>query len=165
MKRLFELSQISKPTNYVPKIPYKFAAIIGQIAKSDDRAKEIISTIYDDVDTDASLDRVKLAKIWVDKYVPEERIILNERPSIKLSDDEKIFLEYVIKSISKSDDVKTLEQNIYESVKKSTLSSKEAFSLMYKVLILRERGPRLAPFIFTIGKQKAADIFEKAIKY
>lgn len=42
---------------------------------------------------------------------------------------------------------KEIESKIYQAIKKSNMSNKEGFKLLYKVLFNKDHGPKLAPFL------------------
>jgi lysyl-tRNA synthetase class 1 len=50
---------------------------------------------------------------------------------------------------------------IYTIARENGMEPKEFFPIIYRVLIGKERGPRLANFILTAGRAKIAEILEK----
>ena len=55
---------------------------------------------------------------------------------------------------------KELHQEFYDISKNINIETREFFTACYKVLLNKEKGPKLAPFIIALGK-KAIDLFEK----
>ena len=57
-------------------------------------------------------------------------------------------------------DEKTLFNEFYNVSKKLELNPQDFFKAAYKVLLNKERGPKLAPFILALGKEKVVKLFE-----
>jgi len=49
----------------------------------------------------------------------------------------------------------------YNTAKENGLEPKEFFRAAYLILVGKERGPKLAPFVLSLGKKKAASLFEQ----
>jgi len=86
-----------------------------------------------------------------------------EEVEIKLSDAQKTALHKIAYKLKEKDwKEDDLLQEIYTIGKELKLQSGDMFRAAYSVLLKSERGPRLAPLILAVGRQKVADIFEKA---
>ena len=57
-----------------------------------------------------------------------------------------------------------LHQEFYEIMMKTKLNIKEFFSLFYKIIISKEKGPKLASFIITIGKDKITALLKDSLE-
>jgi lysyl-tRNA synthetase class 1 len=57
-----------------------------------------------------------------------------------------------------SHDEKSLSEAIYALAGEAKLEPKVFFKLVYRVLIEKEMGPRLAGFLLTIGRERALDL-------
>ena len=57
-------------------------------------------------------------------------------------------------------DEKTLFNEFYQVSKKLEINPQDFFKSAYKVLLNREKGPKLAPFILALGKEKVIRLFE-----
>ena len=53
---------------------------------------------------------------------------------------------------------KELHEKLYEMIHKVELQPSEAFTLLYGILISKEKGPKLAGFMRIIGKEKIASL-------
>ena len=49
---------------------------------------------------------------------------------------------------------------VYDLMKERNLESADFFTLVYKALIGKEKGPRLVSFLHTIGKEKASALLK-----
>ena len=165
MKREYELSQIKKPKKGF-SLDYSTAAMISQTCPSN-KMDEILDLLKamgllekaDKNDKEKISKRLKLAKNWVDKYAPEEmKIKLNEElPEIELNENEKKAISSLVNDIDKKD----LQTIIYETAKKNDIQPKRFFQILYKILINRESGPRLGPFIIAIGRDNVKKLLQE----
>lgn len=94
---------------------------------------------------------------WVEDTAGSEEI------EIKLSDVQKTALHKIAYKLKEKDwKEDDLLQEIYTIGKELKLQSGDLFRAAYSVLLKSERGPRLAPLILAVGRNKVAAIFEKA---
>jgi len=175
LKIIYEFSQ----TNSIPeKIPvqlnYSIAAMIVQVFP-DKPLNEIVEIMHSKgwiqrkklkkSDKDKLQKRLELAKTWLDKYAPKDmKFTVQEEPpkDLKLTKQEKEALKLVAESLKKKNfDEKTLFEEFYNICKKTDIKNTDFFRAAYNVLLNKDRGPRLAPFILTLGKEKVIDLFEK----
>ncbi len=171
-KRIYELSQTDlKPEHIPPQIPLTFAAMITQTTKDNKTAIEYLRKtghIPDDAsdeDLQHVVDRLEFAKSWVNTFASDQyKITLNEKASeIKLTSEQKSALTEIISGLDKVKTEKELEYLIFESAKASRMQAREIFTLLYQMLISKERGPRLAPFILAIGKQHVKKLLKSSL--
>lgn len=107
--------------------------------------------------------RAECAKNWLQKYAPEEfRFTLQEKCQVTLAEEEKKILHLLAEKLREREwnDVE-LHEEMYILCRNNDFPPADFFRLAYRVLINKERGPRLASFILAIGKEKAAELFKK----
>ena len=81
---------------------------------------------------------------------------------LNLSVKEKKALHLVVKALEdKKWNEKTLFEEFYNICKKIGIKNTDFFRAAYNVLLNKDRGPKLAPFILTLGKEKIIELFEK----
>ena len=81
---------------------------------------------------------------------------------IKLTKEQKLVLKKVAEALFEKDFTEqSLHDEFYNLSKEAGLEPKEFFKAAYNVLIKKERGPKLANFILTIGKEKVAKMFDE----
>lgn len=106
--------------------------------------------------------RAECALNWLKKYAPEEfKFSVQEKCLVKLSKEEKKILKLVAEKLKEREwtDVE-LHEEFYILAKNLGIEVKDFFKLMYRVLINKEKGPRLAAFILEIGKEKVGRLLE-----
>ena len=90
---------------------------------------------------------------------------VNEKVSYKLKDTkEKKAVEFVINALESDKDWtdQELHTHFYEICEKAGMDNKAFFAMMYHIIVGKERGPKLAMFILTLGKEKVLDLLKQA---
>ncbi len=172
VKRLFEIAQIKKPVKHDVHIPFDFASMIAQLMPGGklEKALELLKTtghVEDKLkerDRQEIEQRLNLAKTWADKFAPEEfKIRLSDKTNgilEKLNSKQKSALNNLANILRREDFTeKSLYMKLFDVARKNDLEPKDLFKAAYLVLIGKEFGPRLAPFILTIGKEDVAKKF------
>ncbi len=168
LKRQFEISNKRKAAGKPLEMSFIHASMIAQTFKDD---KSIISNLkktgqYEKSVEKELLERVAKASEWVKLYAPEEykfevKENVSEDMKKKLSPQQKKAISKFAKLLkSKSWKQKELineTKKIFESEK---LKPNEFFEAAYLVLLGKEKGPRLVPFVLTLG-DKAVNLFEQ----
>ncbi len=157
IKRLYE---ISNPKGNVEKplsMSFSHAAMLSQIFETE---SGIIASLkktgqYEPELKEVLLARVKKANVWLRKYAPEsEKFILQESINVELDEKHKEAIRLVVKALKEKEwDQKSLFLEFYEICKRIELEPKEFFKAGYLVLLNKERGPKLAPFILALGER------------
>ena len=167
MKRLFEISS-GKGDKMPASITFSHASIIAQILHSEEYAIQRLEKTghYNKKDHNNIFKRINYAKNWLDKYAPEDAKfeVQEEIPKgLKLDAGEKEALHMLAKSLDKKEwNEKTLFEEFYNICNKTGAKNTDFFRASYNVLLNKDRGPKLAHLILTIGKEKASALFEKA---
>ena len=82
---------------------------------------------------------------------------------VKLENKEKDAIKKLVHYLESKDKVKEdlLYEEFYNIARSCDLEPKDFFKVCYKVLINKERGPKLAGFIVTLGKERVLDLLKK----
>ena len=170
-KRIYELSSIEKPLKKMPFQPsFRHLTTVLSICSLDidktvdyylNEEKEIKSG-----DLDQNIERLKVrarcAKNWIEKYAPDDfKFFINDNlpKDLKISKDMKNALIELKDELAKKDwDAVDLHRKFYEIVSNNNIDSKDFFKYCYKVLISKEKGPKLANFIITIGRERVINL-------
>ncbi len=110
--------------------------------------------------------RISCVKNWLQKYAPEEmKFTIQDHPEKRtLTPEQHTAIKQIIQILQKkryTDEELHLE--FYNIIKGNNLPTMEFFKLMYQILIKKERGPKLAGFILTIGQNRAIKILEQVL--
>ncbi len=168
-KRIYELSQVKDiPTEISYQIPFRHLCNLLQINGGDIDA--VISSL--DGITPGQIDRLRQRCVcawnWISQFSPEEfRWVLrsDHDPVMELEESEKKAIGMLFEVVSRLDeyDEKQLAEEIYAIAKDCELDAPHLFKVAYGVLIGKERGPKLAGFIKTCGKEKVLPILRRYI--
>ena len=169
--RIYKLSHIGKIKDKLPvQVQFSHCATIIQVTLDVEKAIGMLKE-SGHIPKDASKDdidyvkgRMLYAQKWVKEFAPEQyRFKIQEKADIKLGDNEKKAVEAVIAELKKKHDEKSLFEAFYEIMKKLDMKGNEFFGLFYKILINKEQGPKLAPFMMTIGKERVCKLLSNVL--
>ena len=153
------------------RVPYQFAALIGQISDGEEgikRAVELLKftghiTHVNAQGKAAIAKRLELAANWAKLYAPAEAklVVNNELPQTDFSSSDKSALLSLLEELKKNSTEKELQARLYEIARENNMEPKQFFKLMYQILMNKDAGPRLGPFIIAVGKQKVISMLEQ----
>lgn len=165
--RIYELSQVDGVPKTLPyQIPIRHLCNLLQINNGDiDAVIKYLGDIKED-----QLDRFKTKAIcawnWIQHYAPEDFCFALQTPGTiinDLTDIQKAALKAtadLVKNSMKGSDEVTFGSQLYEILKSLGLGGADFFPIIYKVLIGKEKGPRLINFLYTIGSEKILAILQ-----
>ena len=175
LTEIYKFSQVEKISEKMPvQLNYSIAAMVVQTFP-DKPLKELVVILHSkgwidrkiltDYDKEKIEKRLQLAKNWLEKYASEDikfTVQENVPKGLKLSSKEKEALHLIVETLEKKDwEQKELFEEFYNICKKVGIKNTDFFRAAYNVLLNKDRGPKLAPFILTLGKEKVISLFEK----
>ena len=166
-KRIYEMSAIKIPAKQPIQPGLRHLTTLIQIYEGnfDNIKKYFEANIKTEFDLQRLKTRFECTKKWLEKYSPEDfKFKVHEIPEAKLTGNEKEIIKVLKEKLEKNsyDDV-SLHSEFYEIATALKIKPQELFTAVYRVLINKEKGPRLASFIITIGKDKVIKLLEKAV--
>ena len=172
MIRMYESCFKKVPEKMPLRVPYQFAGIIASMypKESTKKAVELLKStghIQSDKLSDKQLKQVEKrlwrAKTWVERFAPEQKITVNENPpkDLDLNDDLKNIIKELKDVLSKDVTEEELNSTFFDLCRENDVKPKQFFKTMYKIIFSKDHGPRLAPFILTIGKDKVRELLER----
>lgn len=110
-----------------------------------------------------SKNRAKKVKTWLDKYAGDDmKFEVQERINSPLNENEKRILSELNNSLKKKNYTEDeLFQEFYKICGKVNAKNTEFFDVVYRVLINKKKGPRLASLILSIGKEKVIKLLNQ----
>jgi lysyl-tRNA synthetase class 1 len=153
--REYELSKISSPQT---TIPFRHMTTVVQIAQSDDAVFETLKRSgYEIVDKDAVLDQANRARIWLERYAPDDskfslaeslpEVAANEKPEVKAA--VVAYAKLIIDAEWKAD---VLHNAVYKAAEAAEVTGKDVFTGIYRAFLGADRGPRLGWFLEALGR-------------
>lgn len=162
-KRVYELSQVGDQPKEMPFQPsFRHLTNILQIHDGDIAAAKAYyqDEIKNERDDRRFNQRATCALNWLKSYAPEDfKFNLNkEKITLELTAPQTGFFEK-LRGVLDSDwdkfqTDKDLHERIYEVMHEVELKPNDVFPHLYLALISKEKGPKLAGFIRTIGREK-----------
>ena len=110
--------------------------------------------------------RARCAWNWITSFAPEDfrfELASGGEVSVDLAAEEHAALAAIrdeVRDRLTDHDEKSLQNRIYEIAEECGVDKKQLFLVMYRVLIGKERGPRLGGFLITIGAERVQAILE-----
>ncbi len=168
-KRIYELSSVSKPSKKMPYQPsFRHLTTVLSICSFDiDKVVEQYNEELKAGDYKLNEDRLRVralcAKNWLEKYAPDDfKFFVNSTVpnKLKISKEIRLSLHKVAEILKEKEwDPVELHNKFYEILKENEIDNKEFFKVCYNILINKDKGPKLASFILTIGQEKVAELF------
>ena len=159
VKRVYELSQPYKKAERTPTyIPYRHLAIVAQIGRNFDEVLEILKRKHDlqKFDIERLKERYEKICYWLSHYAPEEIKfeVQREAPKIELNDRQREFLTALKEKFEGIEwEAEKIHTTIHETAKEKGMSAKEAFELVYILMLAKKRGPRAGYFLQSLGRE------------
>jgi lysyl-tRNA synthetase class 1 len=168
LKRVYELSmvngvEIQKELPFQPS--FRHLSVIAQANDFDfEKVKEYFkSEIKTEFDANRLEQRFNCVKNWIRNHAPNEFVFsINENLEVFSSEEHSIILD-VKENLEKISDPKELMKTFKEVSEKHNIEVKDFFSLMYRVIISKEKGPKLATFLIE-NKTKILKLFAQEPK-
>ena len=156
-RRIYELSNIEIPKSLPIQFTFRHLTTLLQIYEGD--IKKILQHFKNEIKNKFDEKRLKVRSKcvlnWLEKYAPEDfKFKIQERVSIKLPEKETKALKILVEKLKNKYNEKDLHNLFYEICQEINLKPEDFFKAAYKVIVNKEKGPRLANFILTIGKEK-----------
>lgn len=168
-KRNYELSQVEACPSIMPhQVPLRHLCNLLQIHGGDISAVLELYPELEEEQQEHLKGRCRCAWNWIRQFSPEDfRFSLSscDDDQPELSEAQRKALQGLRAAVAELEnyDEKQLAEKIYTIAEEAGIDAKELFTLSYRVLIRKEKGPRLAGFIQTIGKEKILPILDRCL--
>ena len=170
LKRVYELSLVNG-VKIPSKLPFQPSfRHLTTVAQANDFNYEKVenyfkSELKTNFDKTRLKERFECAKNWLELYAPEDmkfhfnKVLSNDLIE-NLTNTQKLVIKDLIEIVSKVKDAKELMISFKEIMNKHSIATPDFFKLMYNLLIGKEKGPKLAGFIYE-NKEKVLDILNQ----
>ncbi len=163
MKRAYELSvpqgESAIPEEMALQVPYRHIVTLVQLTEDMEELKarimrtEGIETLGREAE-ERLRKRVECARYWVDSFAPEgvKFSLQMEMPSFIPSPGEREFLGRLTKVLSTIPwEAEEVHKGIHDT--SGALGTKKSFTLLYRIFLGKNRGPRLGFFLSSLGRE------------
>jgi len=160
-RRAYETCMEPVPKAKPENVRYGVCANTIQVTNGNvDRAIEILKkTGHVKKDEERARRKLALAWTWVKNYAPEQyKFVVQEKmPSVKSIPGVREILNMAAGKIEAGADGEELQNFIYNTSKDKGVPLKEVFATAYQLILGKERGPRLGPFLASLDPDFAAN--------
>lgn len=165
-ERIYELSQVDVPSSEMPyQVPFRHLCNLLQFHGKD--ISQVLETLpgVSEAQLKRLENRCRCALNWLEQYAPDEfRFSLrsvSDGPT-DLDDLQRGAVKNLAEVVRNLDsyDEKELSSAVYDAARDAGCEPKDLFSACYRILIGKEKGPRLANFIKTCGREKVLPLLE-----
>jgi lysyl-tRNA synthetase, class I len=169
MARIYELSMVNEKYHKQIFLP-RFKDVINVVQNRKESETEVFVKIkggkLNETETEILNQRIKYAKIWIEKFMlKEDKNEISEdipKEAVGLTMEQKSFLlkagELLSQKSWKPDD---LQQNLYELTKTENIGAKLAFEAIYRSLTGKQFGPKAGWFLTGFPKEKIINRFKE----
>ena len=170
-KGAVELSRINNSDNSEStRVSFRHLALLAQTKSSDDLIWKSLGFNVSEEVPEMLLERLEKMKNWINsKHFPDEmRITILDEPNTEMvanfGQDEKAVLENMYNKLCDCMwDAKTIGNAIVESAKELDLSAKIGYNVAYACLMGTQRGPRLAPILVELERDKITNLLKNSL--
>lgn len=155
--REYELSVIASPQT---TIPFRHMVTVVQIVQTDEGLFDILKRSgYEIVDAEAVLDQANRARMWLDRYAPDDvkfaiQPTLPEVAAAEPAPVKAAVAAYAAAVSTGEWKADVLHNAVYDAATSAGITGKELFTGIYRAFLGADRGPRLGWFLEAIGRDE-----------
>ncbi|HDQ60039.1 MAG TPA: lysine--tRNA ligase [Candidatus Woesearchaeota archaeon] len=162
-KRVYEMSVVEAIPDALPvQVPFKYMTYLSQFYADNDviiqklKESKHLGSCPSEYDLNRILKQIKCARSWAKKYADEEYKFSLQKE--KVFEPDEVHLNAIHELIATIE--KNFEENDLYLIAKTSGLGKEFFKMCYKILLNKDRGPKLLDLINMIGAEKVKEILE-----
>lgn len=169
-KGIYEyINKLNPPKQPSPHVLYRFIAQQASIfpKSDDDRLDKIFNRLvkYGMVKdkTDGIMQKIKLASNWAD-----DNAVQDERFEVQLTDAQRKAVLELVQAIrpfagtpDTSENAKVLQSKVFDIARNNGMEPKEFFTLLYRMFLNAERGPRIGNYFLDLGIDRATGVLQR----
>jgi len=165
LRGLYEYCWAMKPPSKPGiHVPYNILTFLAKMAPKGREEEFIIETLrsYGYLQKNQTIDedlkkRIDYAFNWAKDF---EEI---KETEVSLTKEEKTAVTELLDVLKTEDEAEKIQNAIFNTAKKHGLQPASFFKTLYTILIGVSQGPRLGPYIITMGKQNVINALERAL--
>jgi lysyl-tRNA synthetase class 1 len=113
--------------------------------------------------THSIMHKIRLASNWADDNMAKD-----EKFEVRLSDSHIKAVQGLIEAIRSfgglsdtADNAKNLQSKVFDIARANGIEPKEFFTLLYRMLLNADRGPRMGNYLLDLGIDRATSMLER----
>lgn len=168
IKGIYEfVNQLKPPKQPTVHVPYMVLVQQASLFSGDERIDKIYERLrkYGAVKekTVNLTKKIELASKWSEDLSSDE-----EKFEIEMKDNHKKAIADLIQTLKlfigserDSDSPKNLQSKVFDIARDNGMEPKEFFTLLYKIMINSDRGPRIGNYVLDLGVERTNNILQK----
>ncbi len=93
---------------------------------------------------------IEIAGNFSDEFDEQEKV------QVDLDDSAKNALKILVDTLGAEDEPEDIQNTIYQIAKSNDVQPKDFFKILYQIILVTSRGPKIGPFISDIGRKQVA---------
>lgn len=157
-RRTYELSKLSGSTQSITRIGFRHLVTLTQIYPREEDLQNVLRRTYDDMIeiTPVIRENIESIRAWLKSYAPEsvKFSLLPLDEGVELDNSEKALVGGFLK-VSKTIEwtPEEIHNAVHQLIKDSGMKPAQGFAAFYKILVAKDKGPRLGYFLATLGRE------------
>jgi len=153
---------LQPPETYPQQVPYQLLVNLIAVAPEEAIEEFVIQKLkdYGYLKTDPSpkiTEKIQYAKNWSQDF---QQI---EVEPVELTQQERLAIEELNEQLTLQEEADDIQHIIFQAARANSLKPKAFFTLIYRMLLGQPNGPRLGPYIETLGTAKVIKILERSL--
>lgn len=161
------ISKLDPPKQPGPHAPYRFIAQQASIfPPGDDRDEKVFNRLAKygmlKEKTGSIMHKIRLASSWADDNKQDEKF------EVQLSGPQRKAVQDLIDVIrtfagmpDSGDNAKSLQTKVFDVARNNGLEPKEFFTLLYRMFLNADRGPRIGNYFLDLGIDRATPVLQR----
>ncbi|MCL2148060.1 MAG: lysine--tRNA ligase [Methanomassiliicoccaceae archaeon] len=171
----YERAQHGKVPKELPlQVPYRHIVNVVQMADSFDKVLEVLGRTIDLSEAgEGDIERIRVradcARFWLNGFAPDSvkfSVYPTVPQGVALTMGDRAFFQKLVERMNDAKwEADTISQIISDTGKESPIGLKAGFKVIYQVVIGKDAGPRLGPFLASMDKQFVVNRFIQASRH
>jgi lysyl-tRNA synthetase, class I len=172
IKGIYEyINKLNPPTESALHVPYQFIAQQASIFPPDNNRDERVFMRLEKYGmtkgkTDSIMQKIRLASRWADDNKTRDK-----KFEVQLSDLNRKAVQELIEAVrpfagltDTADNAKNLQSKVFHTARTNGIEPKDFFSLLYRMFLNANRGPRIGNYFLDLGVERAINTLESYLK-
>jgi lysyl-tRNA synthetase class 1 len=167
-KGLYEyIHKLNPPKHPSPHVAYRIMAQQGSLFPAgEDREEKVLARLvkYGMVKdkNDVIIKKIRLASNWADDMIQEEKFEVQSTDLQRKAINELIEAIEPFKGMQDNqDNAKSLQSKVFDIARSNGMEPKEFFTLLYRMFLNAERGPRIGNYLLDLGIDRATGVLQR----
>lgn len=168
-RRTYELSRLDESTENLSRIGFRHLVTIVQIYPDEKDLLAAMQRADPGVNEISPVMRKNISaiRIWLEEYAPEnvKFTLLPVDAAVEVDEvQRKLVSGFLESSRGMEWSPEEIHNTMHQLIRDSGLNPKDGFAAFYRILVGKERGPRLGYFLYTLGRDFTEKRLSNALK-